>query len=86
MDPKVIEALKVLGFDDVSKVPKVKEIVEKYRKLAIRLHPDKNQGSEEATSDFQKLLKAYHVAGEAAESVPVDPDDRADQIARKLFQ
>ena len=67
----------------ISEGPK---IVEKYRKLAIRLHPDKNQGSEEATSDFQKLLKAYHVAGEAAESVPVDPDDRADQIARKLFQ
>ena len=86
MDSKVVNALKVLGFDDLTTIPKVKDIVHRYRKLAIIKHPDKNGGTPESISDFQVLLNAYDVAGKAAEKVPVDPEDNADHVARKLFQ
>jgi len=32
-----------------------------YRKLAVKWHPDKNPGSEEATTNFQKISEAYAV-------------------------
>ena len=86
MDPKVVEALHILGFEDVTKIPKIKEIIQRYRKLALTKHPDKNDGSQEAKADFQNLLNAYKIAGEAAQNIPADPEDRADHIARKLFQ
>lgn len=86
MDPKVVDALRVLGFKNFDTIPKVKEITEKYRKLALLKHPDRNGGTPAATAEFQVILNAYHVAGDAAHCVPVDPDDKIDLIARKLFQ
>ena len=86
MDPNVVQALKVLGFEDLTVIPKVKDIYQRYKKLAYLKHPDRNNGSPESTAEFQELLNAYHLAGEAAESVPADPDDKADHVARKLFE
>ncbi|GME84343.1 unnamed protein product [Ambrosiozyma monospora] len=37
------------------------EIKKSYRKLAIRYHPDKNQGNEEAAEIFKKISEAYQV-------------------------
>ena len=81
MDSNVIHALKVLGFEDLTVLPKVREIYQRYKKLAFLKHPDRNNGSQEATADFQDILNAYHVAGEAAENVPADPEDKADHVA-----
>ena len=86
MDPKVIQALTTLGFDDVTFIPKVKEINSKYRKLAFLKHPDRNNGSPEATAEFQKIQNAYDVAGKAAEAVEEDPNDDDELIARKMFR
>ena len=66
---KLEEALHLLGFSDVNAVRKVKEIQKKFYQLSIVRHPDKNNGSKEATAAFQELLTAYHVAGKAAENV-----------------
>ena len=74
MDPQVIQALKVLGFENLSKIPKLKEITRNFKKLSILKHPDKNGGSKEATDEFQSILKAYQVAGDAAEKTPDDHD------------
>jgi len=35
------------------------EVRSAYRRLALRWHPDKNGGSEEATARFQQITEAY---------------------------
>ena len=53
------------------------EIKSAYRRLARKLHPDKNEGSEEKAREFAKVAKAYGVLG--------DPQQRAD-YDRQLLQ
>ena len=85
MDPKVAEALALLGFDDLSIMPKMRAINKKYRKLAYLHHPDRNNGSKEATVKFQSILNAYQIAGKAAETNPEDPADHDELVARRMF-
>ena len=80
------EALKTLEFADVEKLPKLKDIQKQFRKLCIVKHPDKNGGSKEATADFQKLLEAYQVAGDASEQTKPEENDDDEIIARKIFE
>jgi DnaJ-domain-containing protein 1 len=46
------------------------EIKSAYRRLARKLHPDKNEGSEEKAREFAKVAKAYEILG--------NPHQRAD--------
>lgn len=46
------------------------EIKSAYRRLARKLHPDKNNGSEEKAREFAKVAKAYEILG--------NPQQRAD--------
>lgn len=46
----------ILGVD---KNASEKEIKNKYRKLAIKYHPDKNQGNKEAEEKFKEISEAY---------------------------
>ena len=48
----------VLG---VSKSADNKEIKKAYRKIAIKFHPDKNQGNKEAEEKFKEAAEAYEV-------------------------
>jgi DnaJ-domain-containing protein 1 len=57
------------------------EIKSAYRRLARKLHPDKNEGSEEKAREFAKVAKAYAILG--------DPKQRADydrQILRAEYK
>ena len=83
---KIEEALMILEFLDVNKLPKLKEIQKQFRKLSKVRHPDRNGGTKEATSDFQKLLDAYQVAGKAAERVKPEDDDQEEVIAQQMFK
>ena len=51
----------VLGINENSSYDEIKKA---YRNLSFKYHPDKNQGSQEATSKFQKLNEAYETLGD----------------------
>jgi len=53
------------------------EIKSAYRRLARKLHPDKNNGSEEKAQEFAKIAKAYEILG--------NPQQRAD-YDRQILQ
>src|SRR5947207_10259444 len=52
----------VLG---VSRSATADEIKKSYRKLASKLHPDKNPGNKGAESQFKEVNRAYDVLGDA---------------------
>ena len=51
----------VLG---VSENADVSEIKKKYRKLAIKYHPDRNSGDGNATKKFREVTEAYEILGD----------------------
>jgi len=46
---------------DVSRVATYEEIKAKYRKLALKYHPDRNAGDKEAEQKFKQINEAYQV-------------------------
>ena len=82
---KLKEALSILGFEDVTVLPKLKGIQKHFHRLCKTKHPDKNNGSKESTAEFQTLLEAYKTAGKAAEKVLPENEDLEDIVARKVF-
>jgi len=51
---------KILG---ISKTATQDEIKKAYRKLAMKFHPDKNQGNKKAEEKFKEISEAYEVVG-----------------------
>ncbi|NWO18652.1 DnaJ domain-containing protein [Leptotrichia sp. oral taxon 223] len=48
---------------EVSENADISEIKKKYRKLAMKYHPDKNAGDEKAAKKFREITEAYEVLG-----------------------
>ncbi|RPD66089.1 hypothetical protein L226DRAFT_530222 [Lentinus tigrinus ALCF2SS1-7] len=53
----VVEAYSVLGLEQGASLELVKTT---YKQLALKTHPDKNPGDEDATAQFQRLSEAYN--------------------------
>ncbi|KAI9570462.1 hypothetical protein HD554DRAFT_2018480 [Boletus coccyginus] len=81
----VSEAYALLGLEQGASMDQVRSA---YKQLALRTHPDKNQGNAEATAQFQQLSEAYtvlqkrHTASEPPDFCPCgyqhDSDDDYD--------
>ena len=48
----------------VSKIASYEEIKAKYRKLALKYHPDRNPDNKEAEEMFKQISEAYEVLGD----------------------
>lgn len=59
----------VLGIDKNADEDTIKKA---YRKLAIKYHPDKNQGNKEAEAKFKEATEAYEVLGDADKRAKYD--------------
>ena len=65
----------MVNYYDILKVsPKASgtEIKSAYRRLARKLHPDRNNGSEETALKFAAIAEAYEILGNARERVKYD--------------
>ena len=57
---------------NVTKSASAEEIKKSYRKLAIKWHPDKNQGEQAAEEQFKKISEAYDVLSDANKKAQYD--------------
>jgi curved DNA-binding protein CbpA len=53
-------AFEILGFTDKYNVTK-KDVKNRYRELALKIHPDKNPNNPNANEEFQELSNAYEI-------------------------
>ena len=72
------EAREVMG---VSRDCSLRELNKRYRILALRLHPDKNGDTPEATLAFQELNAAYQLLLSSAPENDADANDASGQDA-----
>ena len=88
MDPEIEKLLKILGFEGITKYPRMKEVVKMFRRTALKTHPDKPGGN---TENFQRLQDAFRRAGSYLENFtyidePEEEDDVEEDVAKKLFK
>jgi len=57
---------------EVQRTATDKEISTSYRKLAIRFHPDKNQGDEDAVKRFKEAAEAFEILSDAEKRARYD--------------
>ena len=57
-----LDYYEVLG---VSREASLEEIKKAYRKLALKYHPDRNQGDKEAEEKFKEAAEAYSILSDS---------------------
>ncbi|XP_004136585.1 chaperone protein dnaJ 6 [Cucumis sativus] len=79
----------ILGVERTASQPEIKKA---YYKLALRLHPDKNPGDEEAKEKFQQLQKVMSILGDEEKRAVydqtgcIDDADLAGEVVQNLHE
>ena len=60
---------KILGVDKSASQDEIKKA---FRKLSVKWHPDRNNGSKEAEAKFKEIAEAYEVLGDEAKRKEYD--------------
>jgi len=63
----------------------VEDIKKAYRKLALRHHPDKNNGSDDAQQKFVQIQRAYDVLSDAAQRRTYDLQQRSASSSARSY-
>ena len=74
---------KVLGVDKKASDDEIKKA---YRKLALKYHPDRNQGNKSAEEQFKKISEAYAVLGDAEKRKQYDSFGSQEAFSRNFSQ
>ena len=77
------EALSFMGYDTMP--TSMKELVQRYHKLVLQMHPDKNGGSQEATEKTKKLISYYLFLGNLIKS-NVDTTSKEEAEGVNIFE
>ena len=70
----------------VEKTASQADIKKAYRKLALKHHPDKNQGDESAAERFKLVNEAYSVLGDPDQRLKYDREEREAAEQEFAFQ
>jgi DnaJ family protein C protein 9 len=76
--PVAAESKSLYEILGVERTASQQEIKKAYHKLALRLHPDKNPGDEEAKEKFQQLQKVISILGDEEKRALYDETGIAD--------
>ena len=84
--PRVVKSMELYDALGVPPTATKQEVTRAYYKLALQLHPDRNQGGaqEEAKSRFQRVAAAYEVLGNEASRARYDKDGIANKTAAEM--
>lgn len=74
---------KILGVDKKASQDDIKKA---YRKLALKYHPDRNQGNKSAEEQFKKVSEAYAVLGDAEKRKQYDSFGSQEAFSRNFSQ
>mgnify|MGYP001050130921 CR=1 FL=1 len=70
----------------IGKAATADEIKKAYRKLALKLHPDKNPGNKEAEEKFKKINEAYAVLSDTTKRKEYDQFGSTDSFKQRFSQ
>ena len=89
-DSEMRQVLQILGFLEYNSVPRMKDVVKMFRKMALKMHPDKPGGS---TEQFQVLQEAFlkvgtHIENQSRKSQRhrEEDEDAEENIAKNIFK
>ena len=89
-DSEMRQVLQILGFLEYNSVPRMKDVVKMFRKMALKMHPDKPGGS---TEQFQVLQEAFlkvgtHIENQSRKSQRrrEEDEDAEENMAKNIFK
>ena len=77
-----ISGIELYGYLGLQKYATEAEVKKAYKKLALKLHPDKNPGKKDAAENFQKLQKVCETLTNITKKGEYDQKLRAMEMSK----